>query len=58
MHLFILNLLVHGKTYNKFCKNFREVVELTTTPNQSNLFDSWIGEYCNYIKILNHKTCL
>lgn len=38
------------KTYYKFCKNFKEVVELTTTPNQNNLFDSWIGEYCNYIK--------
>jgi len=50
------NAFIYFKTieqwnkFHKFCSNFREVVELKTQPDRNNVFDSWIGEYCSYIK--------
>jgi hypothetical protein len=51
-----LNAFIYFKTitswniYNKFCSDFREVVELKTQPGKTDIFGSWIGDYCNYVK--------
>jgi hypothetical protein len=37
-------------TYSNFCSDLREVVELKTQPDKTDIFGSWIGEYCNYVK--------
>ena len=50
------NAFIYFKTitswhnFHKFCSNFREVVELKTQPDITSVFDSWIGEYCYYVK--------
>jgi hypothetical protein len=50
-----LNAFIFFKTidqYNnffKYCKDFDEVIELKTEPDQSKVFESWIGKQCCYV---------
>jgi len=36
--------------YHNFCSNLTEVVELKTKPDTKDIFASWTGHYCNYVK--------